>query len=135
MGLLPHQHMNATVVVACVVKGRDAIFFGPIGFEISKRLVVKATDQGQGVRVVSQFFEVLAMLLKAAPFIPEGQYSRGVLPAVEAFEVKLDVQRTQGDPGAKLGVEAPIDFALGFGRALRVRSDCSHFGLTIVVNS
>ncbi|MNZ55837.1 hypothetical protein D3C78_737730 [compost metagenome] len=51
MIFLPHQHVNATVVIAGIIEGCDAILLGPVGFEVSERLIVETPDQRQGVRI------------------------------------------------------------------------------------
>lgn len=93
--LLPHQHVNATVVIVGIVERRDAIFLGPIGFEIGKWLIVETADQGQRVRIGVEFAEVFAMLFETALFVPETGDSRVVLPAIEARQVVFDLDRAQ----------------------------------------
>ncbi|MNL24531.1 hypothetical protein D3C87_1459660 [compost metagenome] len=111
-----HQHVNATVVIAGLVEGGDAILPGPVGFEISERLIIETTDQRQRMRVGFEFTQVLAMLFEAALLLPETGDTRAVLPAVEARQVLLDVQRAQGNPGTQPRIEASIHFTPGFDR-------------------
>ncbi|MNF00696.1 hypothetical protein D3C80_1995670 [compost metagenome] len=62
--LLAHEHVDAPVIVVGGVERRDAVFLGPIGFEVSERLVVETADQGHGMRIGLKLAKVLAVLLQ-----------------------------------------------------------------------
>ncbi|MNN62704.1 hypothetical protein D3C81_1780300 [compost metagenome] len=111
-----HQHVNATVVIGGVIERRNAIFLGPVGFEIGKRLVVKAANQRQGMGIGFEFAQVLAMLFEAALLLPETRDTRVVLPTIETHQILFDVQCAQGHPHAQTRIEAAIDFSIGFDR-------------------
>ncbi|MNL11706.1 hypothetical protein D3C87_1325510 [compost metagenome] len=114
---LAHQHVNATVIIAGIVERCDAIFLGPVGFEIGKRLIVETTNQRQGVGVGFEFAQVLAMLFEAALLLPETRDPRTVLPPIETRQIDIDVHRAQGNPHPQSRIETPVNLAAWLGRS------------------
>ncbi|MNE17998.1 hypothetical protein D3C80_1110000 [compost metagenome] len=120
MRLLPHQHVDAAVVIIGRIERRNAIFLGPVRFEVGERLVVETADQGEGMRVGLQLCQVFMVLLQGAALLPELVDPRGVLPAIEAFQVLIDLQGTQRYPAAQACIETSVHFATRLGRPARV---------------
>src|SRR5471032_3600855 len=118
--------MDTTVVIAYLVKRRDTVFLGPIGFVIGKRLVVEATDQGQAVGVGGEFFQIGPVLRKAAGLVPERRYPRMILPAIETLQILFNVQGPQGNPAAQPRIEATVDLAFGLGWPQRMTAPFAH---------
>lgn len=60
------------------------------------------------------------MLFQASIFLPELRHPGRVLPAMETFQVPLDVHGTQGYPALQSRIEAPVDLSPGLRPAQRM---------------
>ncbi|MCY1305785.1 hypothetical protein D9M70_556100 [compost metagenome] len=89
---LTYQHVDAPVELTDRVEGGDAVVLGPVHLVVGEGLVVETADDAEDVRIVGDLLQVFPVRVQAALLLPEVRDARAVLPAVEAFEVFLDVQ-------------------------------------------